>query len=96
MAESAVLKGLIYSRPLSHKTRSFAIRSMAMGHPNVVFSDPQAAPRSSNNHVSVNREGLELVEEPLGVTVTLIKSLISNTTTIKILLYFYFMPIHKQ
>ena len=46
---------------------------MTMGHLNVVFADPQAAPRSSNKHVSVNPEGIELVdlefiEEPLGVT----------------------------
>ena len=46
---------------------------MNMGHPNVVFADPQAAPRASNKHVSVNPEGIELVdlefvEEPLGVT----------------------------
>jgi hypothetical protein len=44
-----------------------------MPRPEVVFADPQAAPRSSNKHVSVNPEGIELVdlefvEEPLGVT----------------------------
>ena len=48
-----------------------------MSHSNVVFADPQAdsraAPRSANKHVSVNPDGielvdLELVEEPLGVT----------------------------
>ena len=55
------------------KAPSFTLRSITMGHPNVVFADPQAAPRSSNKHVSVNPEGIELidlefVEEPLGVT----------------------------
>jgi hypothetical protein len=44
-----------------------------MPRPEVVFADPQAAPRSSNKHVSVSPEGIELVdlefvEEPLGVT----------------------------
>jgi len=44
-----------------------------MPRPGVVFADPQAAPRSSNKYVSVNPEGiglvdLEFVEEPLGVT----------------------------
>ena len=48
-----------------------------MSHPNVVFADHQAdsraAPRSVNKHVSVNPDGIELVdlefvEEPLGVT----------------------------
>jgi len=48
--------------------------TVAMPRPEVVFADPQAAPRSgSNKHVSVNAEGiglvdLEFVEEPLGVT----------------------------
>jgi hypothetical protein len=44
-----------------------------MPRPEVVFADPQAAPRISNKHVSVNPEGIELVdlefvEEPLGIT----------------------------
>ena len=44
-----------------------------MPRPEVVFADPNAPPRSSNKHVSVNAEGinevdLEFVEEPLGVT----------------------------
>src|SRR5882672_6037524 len=56
-----------YQRP------SCTVRSVATAHPKVVFADPQATPRSSNKHVSVNAEGIELVdlevvEEPLGVT----------------------------
>ena len=44
-----------------------------MAHPKVVFADPRAEHRTSNKHVSVNAEGIELVdlgftEEPLGVT----------------------------
>ena len=50
-----------------------AVRSVNMAHPKVVFADPRAEPRTSNKHVSVNAEGIELVdlgftEEPLGVT----------------------------
>jgi hypothetical protein len=56
-----------------HLRPKSTVLSLTMPRPEVVFADPQAAPRSSNKHVSVNPEGIELVdlefvEEPLGVT----------------------------
>ena len=56
-----------------HLRPNSTVQSLTMPRPEVVFADPQAAPRSSNKHVSVNPEGIELVdlefvEEPLGVT----------------------------
>ena len=56
-----------------HLRPNSTVQSLTMPRPEVVFVDPQAAPRSSNKHVSVNPEGIELVdlefvEEPLGVT----------------------------
>ena len=56
-----------------HLRPNSTVRSLTMPRPEVVFADPLAAPRSSNKHVSVNAEGIELVdlefiEEPLGVT----------------------------
>ena len=53
--------------------RNSAVLSLTTPHPEVVFADPQAAPRPCNKHVSVSPEGinlidLEFVEEPLGVT----------------------------
>ena len=61
---------------IQRRTRpNSTVPSLTTPRPEVVFADPQAAPRSSNSnkHVSVNPEGIELVdlhfvEEPLGVT----------------------------
>jgi len=64
-----------FSTTQRHLRPNSTVRSgPTMPRPEVVFADPQAAaPRSSNKHVSVNPEGialvdLEFVEEPLGVT----------------------------
>ena len=63
-----------FSTTQRHLRPNSTVRSgPTMPRPEVVFADPHAAPRSSNKHVSVNPEGIELVdlefvEEPLGVT----------------------------
>ena len=58
-----------------HLHRKSTVPSLTTPRPEVVFADPNAASRfsDSNKHVSVNPEGIELVdlefvEEPLGVT----------------------------